>query len=306
MKRASVVVVVAQAVVAPAVVAQAIVALAAVGVVGAGCTSFAFKNSGKGTAPSELMDRAAMVKIPGGAFDSGAQEAEPDEYPPHKVTVHDFYIDKTEIAAGDYARCVQARVCRAPAPDDDDDGDKDKSDRVPVVGVSWFDAVKYCEWVDKRLPTEAEWEFAARAPKLGKFPWEGRFDPNRANTAGASDGYERLAPVGSFPTGASGYGLLDMSGNAAEWVNDWYLAVEYNELCGLGQAKIGPDGKALPQGDCKTTKDPTGPQTPTGTKVVRGGSWTSNGDYLVRATSRTSLDPNISNDSVGFRCAADK
>lgn len=264
------------------------------------CTSFSFKNTGKGTAPSELMDRAAMVKIAGGTFDMGAPEAEADEYPPHKVEITSFLLDKTEVSAGDYGRCVQAHVCRAPTLDDD--AKEGMTDRHPIVGVSWYDAKKYCDWVGKRLPTEAEWEYAARAPKLGKFPWDGRFEPSLANTAGSADGYERTAPVGSFPKGKTGYGVLDMAGNAAEWVADWYEATQYQKACGLGPPPS--DGKPA-QGDCKTVKDPKGPETDTGGKVVRGGSWSSNGDYLVRATARTSLEPNVSNDATGFRCAAD-
>ena len=271
----------------------------------AGCTSFAFKNTGRGSAPDELKSRSAMVAIKGGPFDQGAMNAEPDEYPPHKVEVSSFVIDKTEVTVGAYGRCVQAHVCRAPSLDDD--AKEGVTDAHPVVGVSWNDAARYCEWVGKRLPTEAEWEYAARAPRMGKFPWDGRYDATVTNTSGSADGFERTAPVGSFPKGASGYGLLDMGGNAAEWVADWYDAVYYGKLCGITVVEQPKEGEtAKPVGDCKVTHDPKGPEASTGSKVVRGGSWVSNGDYLVRATSRTSLDPNVSNDAVGFRCAADK
>jgi sulfatase modifying factor 1 len=252
-----------------------------------GCTSFAFRNSGKGTAPSELMSRDAMVKIPGGTFDMGAQNAEPDEYPPHKVEVSGFLIDKFEVTVGDYARCIDAKVCRKLPEFDEDENAPELTtpEKHPVASVSWFDANKYCEWVGKRLPTEAEWEYAARAPKMEKFPWVGMADDTRANSAGSKDGFPKTAPVGSFPKGASGYGVMDMSGNVAEWTNDWYDAKWYDHSPGT---------------------NPKGPEAPTGSKVVRGGSWTSNGDYLLRSTSRVSLEPNISNDGVGFRCAADK
>jgi formylglycine-generating enzyme required for sulfatase activity len=256
------------------------VALATLGFI-AGCTSFSFKKSGRGAAPGELKDRSVMVKIPGGVFEMGAPSSEPDEYPPHKVDITGFLIDKTEVTIGDYDRCVQARACRAPNVNDPSE---DITSRHPVVGVSWYDANKYCEWVGKRLPTEAEWELAARAPRFTAFPWDGRFDPTKANTRGEADGYSRTAPVGSFPKGASGYGLLDMAGNAAEWTSDWYETTYYQ--------------KSAP-------RDPKGPETPTGTKSVRGGSWSDN-DYLVRSTARVSFDPNLSNDGVGFRCAADR
>ncbi|HEY4222732.1 MAG TPA: formylglycine-generating enzyme family protein [Myxococcota bacterium] len=280
---------------------KAVVALVAAAVLATACTSFSFKSGGKGAAPDELKDRSVMVKIVGATFDMGAQEGEADEYPPHKVEITSFLMDKTEVTAGDYGRCVQAHACRPPVIEDEE-SKANTTERHPVVGISWFDADKYCAWVNKRLPSEAEWELAARAPKMNKFPWDGRFEPTLANTAGSADGYERTAPVGSFPKGASGYGLLDMAGNAAEWTNDWYDAVAYQKACGLGPPSA--EGKPV-VGDCKTVKNPKGPEAATGSKVVRGGSWTSNGDYLVRATSRTSADPNVSSDSVGFRCASD-
>ena len=257
-------------------------AAVACALVAAGCTSFGFKSTGKGTAPDELMTRATMVKVPGGSFEMGAINAEPDEYPPHKIEVLGFVIDKTEVTVGDYDRCVQARVCRAPKLDED--AKEGVTERHPVVGVSWYDAVKYCEWVGKRIPTEAEWELAVRAPRFPKFPWDGRFDPMKVNTRGDADGYARTAPVGSFPAGASGLGLLDAAGNAAEWTADWYEATWY--------------GKS-------PAANPKGPDAGTGSKVVRGGSWSDN-DYLVRTTVRIGIDPNVSNDTIGFRCAADR
>lgn len=257
------------------------IVLGATGLGAAGCTSFAFRSTGKGSAPSELKDREAMVKVKAGVFQMGAPSAEPDEYPAHPVEVSSFLIDKTEVTIGDYDRCVQARACRAPKVVDPTE---DITARHPVVGVSWYDANKYCEWVGKRLPTEAEWEYAARSPRFAAFPWDGRSDASKANLRGDTDGFARTAPVGSFPKGASGLGLLDMGGNASEWTADWYDAVWYKKTPG---------------------KDPKGPEASTGSKVVRGGSWSDN-DYLARATARLGVDPNLSNDAIGFRCASDR
>jgi formylglycine-generating enzyme required for sulfatase activity len=134
------------------------------------------------------------------------------------------------------------------------------------------------------LPTEAEWERAAHHPKYQLYPWAGAFKPQNANLRGDADGYARPAPVGSFPQGASGLGILDMAGNAAEWCSDWYESTWYQK---------------------SPEKNPKGPSEQTGSKVVRGGAHTDN-DYLGRTTARASIDPNVANDAVGFRCAADQ
>lgn len=245
--------------------------------VGAGCTSFAFKQSGKGTAPAELMEAADMVALDGGVFQMGNKIGEPDEVPQHKVTIAPFLLDKTEVTLGNYSRCVDARVCRALAPIDEEWA---TTELHPVVGVTWYDAKKYCEWVGKRLPTEAEWEFAAR--KTGTvYPWDGPWKQEKANSRSEKDGFPRTAPVGSFPAGISVTGVLDLAGNAAEWTADWYDPVYYQK---------------------STETDPKGPEASTGSKAVRGGSW-ADPDHLLRATARLGVDPNVSNTGVGFRCA---
>lgn len=246
-----------------------------------GCTSFTFKQTGRGSAPSELQDRSHMAKLPAGVFEMGAQNAEPDEYPPHKVELRSFLVDLTEVTVKEYDSCVKARVCRPAALNEE--ARAVLTPEHPIAGVSWYDALKYCEWVGKRLPTEAEWEYAARAPRYGKFPWDGPFDAKRANTRGDGDGYARTAPVGSFPMGKSGHGVLDLAGNVSEWTNDWYESTWYQKSPGV---------------------NPKGPEGSTGSRSVRGGSW-SDTDYSVRSTLRMGIDPNLSNDTIGFRCAAD-
>jgi formylglycine-generating enzyme required for sulfatase activity len=246
-----------------------------------GCTTFAF-TAGKAPAPDELKDRSTMIRVEGRAFPMGAQHADPDEYPEHSVEVSTFLLDKNEVRLGEYLRCVSGRVCRH-APALNEDVRASMTPDHPAVGVSWYDAKKYCEWIGKRLPTEAEWELAARAPRMGKFPFDGAFGPTVVNGRGAADGFDRTAPVGSFPLGVSGLGVMDMAGNAAEWTADWYDATFYPK---------------------SPVKNPTGPPVATGNKTYRGGGWTCP-EYECRSTRRMGLDPNLSNDSVGFRCASE-
>jgi formylglycine-generating enzyme required for sulfatase activity len=247
----------------------------------AACTSFSFPcKGGSQAAPSELKDRSEMATMPAGKYLMGFANGEPDEFPAHEVQLPSFLIDRTEVTNGSYRACVQAKACR--------EGTFDKDPilgraRHPVVGISWRDAKRYCKWVEKRLPTEAEWEYAARAPAFSIFPWEGRFKAALVNARGDVDGYDKTAPVGSFPEGRSGLGLYDMAGNVSEWVSDAYDAVYYKN---------------------SPSDSPTGPALSTGSRVVRGGSWADN-DYLLRSTARAALDPNLRRDSVGFRCVAE-
>jgi formylglycine-generating enzyme required for sulfatase activity len=248
----------------------------------ASCTRFAFKGNGKGTAPEAQKDPARMVRLDGGNFQMGAPSGEPDEFPVHPVTLGSFFIDKTEVTRADYAACVNEGVCAAArlTEGQKDDDEDPQAGSHPVVGVNWFDASKYCAWVEKRLPTEAEWEFAARFPKWGFYVMAST-EQVSMNVRGSADGFAKTAPVGSFAAGTTSTGLADMSGNASEWTADWYDAIYYQS---------------------SPTDRPTGPDTSTGTRVVRGGAWSDNA-YSCRLTTRRAIDPNVSNDAVGFRCA---
>jgi formylglycine-generating enzyme required for sulfatase activity len=215
-----------------------------------------------------------------------------DEQPVHTVTLDDFWIDRTEVTNAQYRNCVEAGVCEAPTLCDWGEPmyeDASKADH-PVVCVDWFNADAYCLWVGGRLPTEAEWEYAARGPGGYRYPWGDTFDCWRGNFDDETlldditvpggegcDGYEMTAPVGSFADGASWFGALDMSGNVWEWVNDWY-----------GQYP------SLPQ------TNPAGPDTGEA-KVMRGGSWFAiRGD--VRSMYRSVDEPFYTGHDAGFRC----
>jgi formylglycine-generating enzyme required for sulfatase activity len=256
-----------------------------------------------GSVRTSTVDGMPQVFVPGATYDMGGSEqmAQTDERPVHSVTVSPFWIDKLEVTNGMYQLCVQSGKCKAPREDKSATHanyftSKDFAD-FPVILVSWQDASSYCSWAGRRLPTEAEWELAARgagAPRL--FPWGDQApDATLANFDFAAKDTVR---VGSSPNGASPFGALDMAGNVWEWVNDYYSPDYYNQSNGL--------------------TDPTGPKgTDGGSKVIRGGSW-ADGTKELRVDNRGSAkSPKLSSDSrteafkgeannrIGFRCGAD-
>jgi len=238
-------------------------------------------------------DGSVMVLVPAGEFLMGSKDdpdADDDELPQHTVYMSEFWIDKTEVTNEQYHRCVTAGDCQASsyAGDDHFNG----ADQ-PVVGVSWHDAKTYCEWAGKRLPTEAEWEKAARGTDGRKYPWGNSFDGSKVNfcdtnceldwkDSEANDGYPYTAPVGSYPGGASPYGALDMAGNVREWCQDWYDGDYYANP---------------PQ------RDPQGPSSGD-TRVIRGGSWDFYESHM-RADSRAGgVGPDVRSPTFGFRCVS--
>ncbi|MBI4821684.1 MAG: SUMF1/EgtB/PvdO family nonheme iron enzyme [Deltaproteobacteria bacterium] len=233
-------------------------------------------------APSEPgpSSRGDLVRVAGGDLIRGDMNGEPHEYPEKHIRIKAFRIEKTEVTNAAYLACVEARACDpSPFADTEDFGGPDK----PVVGVTWIDAKRFCEWIGRRLPTEAEWEFAAKGSDNRKWPWKGPFDAKRANVRGEMDGFKFTSPVGSFKGGTSPFGAFDMSGNASEWVADFFDPMYYRTS--------------------KETSDPTGPNDGRD-RVVRGGSY-SDTSYECRVAFRTGRSPTEVDSTVGFRCADD-
>jgi formylglycine-generating enzyme required for sulfatase activity len=209
-----------------------------------------------------------------------------DEYGPHGVTVDDYMLDRLEVTVGDYDRCVASGECDA-RPIAGGGKRFERSD-WPVTMVSWFDAKKYCVSRGGRLPTEAEWERAARGTKGRRYPWGNVFDPYLVNGGRFAidpfedkDGYAELAPVGSFPEGKTPDGVLDLAGNAEEWVADWW-APEYPE-----NAQVNPKGPDSGEA-----------------RVTRGGSYVA-GRAFLRGAAREPALPSSRAAWLGFRCAYD-
>jgi formylglycine-generating enzyme required for sulfatase activity len=218
-------------------------------------------------------------------------DAEPiwSEQPQHTVYLDAFYIDKTEVTNAQYQQCVEAGVCQLPTTCDWGEptfGDEFKAEH-PVACVRWHDARTYCEWADRRLPTEAEWEKAARGTDGRIYPWGNPFYGSKLNfcdancpydwkDTSANDGYAKTAPVGSYPAGASPYGALDMAGNVWEWVADWYEAYPGSSF------QSSYYGREY--------------------RVIRGGAWY---PYLwhARCAGRYRLGPWHGAADIGFRCA---
>ena len=224
--------------------------------------------------PSVSPIRGEEVYIPAGEFIMGSDKGKDDEKPPRKVLLSAYYIDRYEVTNLQYQRCVQAKVCGEPQK-----FLVNQSPSAPVVGVSYNDARTYCEWVHKRLPTEAEWEKAASQKNRNtEYPWgDERPDCTRANFVECD---LKIKEVGSFIKGASGYGIMDMAGNVAEWVADWYDKNAYLTM---------------------NTTNPKGPLTGT-YRVIRGGSFKSTALDL-RKSNRMYALPSERLMTVGFRCA---
>jgi formylglycine-generating enzyme required for sulfatase activity len=270
-----------------------------------------------------------MVYVPGGTFQMGSTDAEIDaafeqceqeygsgqcskdwferESPQHTVTLDAFWIDKTEVTNAQFAAflneqgnqteggvtwlelesayCLIEQVSGEYQP-------KSGYDDHPVIEVSWYGADAYCKWAGGRLPTEAEWEYAARGPGGSVYPWGNEFDCSRGNFDDETqiddyvvpggegcDGYERTAPVGSFKDGASWCEALDMAGNVWEWVADWYDGDYYTD---------------------SPARNPQGPDSGDD-RVLRGGSW-GRVSYDVRSAYRYYRRPDVRRDFVGLRC----
>lgn len=237
--------------------------------------------------PSEILgkDGAPMVLVPAGDFMMGSDKGDEDESPVHRVHLNAFYIDKFEVTNGRFARFVDAIQSEPPWGFADKETPIADADR-PVRWVNWMDATSYCLWVGKRLPTEAEWEKAARGIDGRMYPW-GNDPPTLAHAVYGlkESGAETISVIGNRERGMSPYGAHDMAGNLYEWVMDWYSEDYYLNFA---------NGTAV---------NPRGPSEGTA-KVQRGGSYI-NSPYRLRSTFRTKGDPVEQDPHVGFRCAQD-
>jgi len=261
-----------------------------------------------------------MILIPAGAFDRGTPDSytaphNADEHPQHSVTLRDFYIGKYEVTRGEFRQFILAggysnqsywssdgwawklsRQRTAPNYWTQDQnwgtGSFTQSESHPVVGVSYYEAEAFCNWAGGSLPTEAQWEKAARwnGSYSAIYPWGDTWNSEECNnwydTNAAGGGYGRwqTAPVGSYPAGATHYGCMDMAGNQWEWCRDWYDAAYYSQT---------PPGGWI---------DPCGPAGGS-TRVLRGGCWSGDYNATMRCALRASYGPDNGWTSFGFRVA---
>jgi len=259
---------------------------------------------------------ANQVPIPGGTFWMGDPDLDKNSKPVHKVTLSPFCMDKTEVTVTSFRACVQAGDCQPPSATVDwkDIKPEDKTkrsqfctwgrgglDKHPINCVDWNQASAYCESTGGRLPTETEWEYAARGNDARQYPWgneppdakkldvcgsecasmaKKRLDLTWTPLYSGDDGWPATAPVGSYPKGASPFGILDMAGNVWEWTADSFEA--YSEAPATNPHRSG------------STESP---------RVCRGGGWSSDAPALVRAALRGTNDPADRNSLLGFRCA---
>ena len=233
-------------------------------------------------------DSMVMIHIPDARFQLSEQGKGGQGN--HQVMLDSYWIDQTEVTNSHYAQCVENGSCEPPTScvwGEPTYGNDDYKTH-PVICVTWQMANTYCEWAGARLPTEAEWDYAARGPERYPYTWGDSFEPENLNFCDANctksdsqkynDGYALTAPVGSYPDGASWSGALDMNGNVWEWLADWYA----------------PYTSA-------SQENPAGPNYGT-ERIIRGGSWYDLPDFL-RADHRHPFNPNDYNHLIGFRCA---
>ena len=246
-------------------------------------------DAGYGSVDEGCPTRSGMALIPSGCFDMGDAFAEgnSDELPVHNVCITSgFYMDVHEVTNAEYAACVSAGGCTAPGNSSSYTRGSyygnPTYDDFPVIYVSWYQANDYCTWAGKRLPTEAEWEYAARGGLSGKrYLWGDTISGTDANYNNSGDPWDNdTSPMENYA--ANGYGLYDMTGNVWEWVNDWYQDDYYS---------VSP------------TNDPSGPASDT-YRVLRGGSW-EDVTFNLRVANRLLDTPSYQDFNVGFRCAVD-
>ena len=225
-------------------------------------------------------DGMVQVFVPAGEFQMGTNEKNAQKNrPAHRVTLPAFWIDQTEVPNEAYALCVEAGACSNPGGAANPFFGKSKYNRHPVVYVSWNAADAYCRWAGRRLPTEAEWEKAARGTDGRIYPWGN--DPPDERLANFDLNLGASLPVDRYPLGASPYGALNRAGNVREWVSDWFH--EFYYIVSPRETPLGP-----PSGDHKS---------------LRGGSYL-DGKSEIRSFNRFSHEPLSGGINRGFRCAS--
>jgi formylglycine-generating enzyme required for sulfatase activity len=234
---------------------------------------------GIGSTKASEKDGMVMVFVPVGEFSMGS-DSYSNEQPIHQVNLDAFWIDQTEVTNAMYAKCVDENQCDPPkylsSGNRSDYFDNPEFDTYPVLYVDWNMANAYCFWVGRRLPTEAEWEKAARGADGLTYPW-GNTSPNNT-LLNYNQNVGDTTEVGKHPAGASPYGAYDMAGNELEWVSSLYQPYPY--LAGDGREDLSASGS----------------------RVLRGGAWYSSDDD-VRSAFRLGFDPTVAGISFGFRCA---
>jgi eukaryotic-like serine/threonine-protein kinase len=238
---------------------------------------------GVGSTFIRSVDGAVMVYVPEGEFIMGSNNAGTDEKPEHSVFLFEYWIDQTEVTNGMYEKCLHDGACRNPGTSQR----ASQYDNYPVASINWIDAKSYCTWADARLPTEAQWEKAARGTDGRSYPWGNELDSTKYYLPQKPSNVTFIhKPVGSYPEGASPYGVLDMTGSVFEWINDMYSATYY-----LNSPSANPVGAA----DLENSH------------FYRGGDYV---DYDLRVFSRA-IPVNLPEPgwlkyvNVGFRCAMD-
>jgi formylglycine-generating enzyme required for sulfatase activity len=221
-----------------------------------------------------------MVLVPAGKFIMGSDDGDSDEQPTRVVDLDAYFIDAFEVTVEQYRSCVDAGTCAAPISASLCNWYTSVPDNHPINCMYWNDADTYCRWAELRLPTEAEWEKAARGVDQRTFPWGEDFDRGKANYG--DGGIMRTTPVDAYPDGVSPYGAWDMAGNVFDWVDDWYHEHHYSNAA--ANNPVGPESGSL--------------------RVLRGGSHWFDAS-LMRSSNREPYHPQQTDVDIGFRCARD-
>jgi formylglycine-generating enzyme required for sulfatase activity len=234
------------------------------------------------TALVGIRHNVAMVLIPAGEFAMGSDRGQDDEQPVHRVSIKAFNLDVHEVTVSRYAEFLASQ--KPDPPFKWNEATARSHENKPVIGVNWYDARDYCRWLGKRLPTEAEWELAARGTEGRLYPW-GSAHPTKGHAnAGQTrwQGYDTLTNVGRYEPGKTPDGVYDLAGNLWEWVADWYDPTYYQF-----SVRDNPKGPSA------------GPL-----RALRGGAW-NNDSKAIRSSNRAGYAPDARRNDVGFRCAKD-